>query len=141
MSLEQERMTKLVVTRKAELEAEVTNTQAEQLQLDRATEDVKKLHQERQGLPVCLPAYLPACLPISVLSCMLILAFFPRLCLSVCRCVCLRLFGAHTEALKQWDDAKVAIMKREDAIREIGEKVLDLKVGNSHLTVSMSISI
>jgi hypothetical protein len=41
-------MTKQVHTKKAELENEVTETQAAQIQLDKTAEDFRALHNERQ---------------------------------------------------------------------------------------------
>eukprot|EP00798_Chlamydomonas_sp_ICE-L_P017611 gene17611-23944_t len=45
-----EKMSKAVVDKKGELEGEVAETQAAQIQLDKAAEDFRKLHAERQDL-------------------------------------------------------------------------------------------
>ncbi|GAX79427.1 hypothetical protein CEUSTIGMA_g6868.t1 [Chlamydomonas eustigma] len=50
LMLNQEKASKAVVQRKEELEAEVMETQAAQIQLDKAAEDFRKLHAERQDL-------------------------------------------------------------------------------------------
>mgnify|MGYP001807349858 CR=1 FL=1 len=50
LTLALERVSKQVVGRKEELEAEVVETQAAQIQLDKAAEDFRKLHVERQDL-------------------------------------------------------------------------------------------
>ncbi|KAG2493473.1 hypothetical protein HYH03_008290 [Edaphochlamys debaryana] len=50
LTLALERVSKQVVARKEELESEVVETQAAQIQLDKAAEDFRKLHVERQDL-------------------------------------------------------------------------------------------
>ncbi|KAG2422661.1 hypothetical protein HXX76_015898 [Chlamydomonas incerta] len=50
LTLALERVSKQVVGRKDELEAEVVETQAAQIQLDKAAEDFRRLHVERQDL-------------------------------------------------------------------------------------------
>ncbi|GLI65004.1 hypothetical protein VaNZ11_008430 [Volvox africanus] len=50
LTLQLERVSKQVVGRKDELESEVVETQAAQIQLDKAAEDFRKLHIERQDL-------------------------------------------------------------------------------------------
>ncbi|KAI8473820.1 MAG: hypothetical protein J3K34DRAFT_166010 [Monoraphidium minutum] len=50
LGLAVEKLTREVAAKKDELEAEVTETQAAQIQLDRAAEDYRRLHAERQQL-------------------------------------------------------------------------------------------
>lgn len=50
MRLAVEKLTQQVATQKDVLEAEITDTQAAQIQLDRAAQDFRQLHQERQDL-------------------------------------------------------------------------------------------
>ena len=50
LNLAIEKMTKQVHTKKAELEGEVTETQAAQIELDKTAEDFRSLHAERQEL-------------------------------------------------------------------------------------------
>ncbi|GIL44733.1 hypothetical protein Vafri_2248 [Volvox africanus] len=50
LTLQLERVSKQVVGRKEDLESEVVETQAAQIQLDKAAEDFRKLHIERQDL-------------------------------------------------------------------------------------------
>jgi Rad3-related DNA helicase len=45
-----EKLTKEVAAKKSAVENEVTETQAAQIQLDRAAEDFRQLHEERQQL-------------------------------------------------------------------------------------------
>eukprot|EP00878_Enallax_costatus_P041650 GHUV01048482.1.p1 GENE.GHUV01048482.1~~GHUV01048482.1.p1 ORF type:complete len:112 (+),score=41.43 GHUV01048482.1:252-587(+) len=45
-----EKLTQQVAAQKDALEAEITDTQAAQIQLDRAAQDFRQLHQERQDL-------------------------------------------------------------------------------------------
>lgn len=50
LSLAVEKLTQQVASKKDELESEITDTQAAQIQLDRAAQDFRQLHQERQDL-------------------------------------------------------------------------------------------
>lgn len=50
LQLSQEKTSRLVVRKKDELDLEVVETQAAQIQLDKAAEDFRKLHGERQDL-------------------------------------------------------------------------------------------
>lgn len=50
LSLAVEKLTQQVARQKDALEAEITDTQAAQIQLDRAAQDFRQLHQERQDL-------------------------------------------------------------------------------------------
>mmetsp|Transcript_9124 Transcript_9124/g.17160 ORF Transcript_9124/g.17160 Transcript_9124/m.17160 type:complete len:907 (-) Transcript_9124:51-2771(-) len=50
MRIEIEKVNRDVLTRKEEMENEVAETQAAQIQLDKAAEDFRRLHQERQNL-------------------------------------------------------------------------------------------
>lgn len=50
LQLSLEKMSRVVVAKREEVEAEVLDTQAAQIQLDKAAEDFRKLHQERQDL-------------------------------------------------------------------------------------------
>ena len=50
LGLATEKLTKEVAAKKAAVESEVTETQAAQIQLDRAAEDFRQLHEERQQL-------------------------------------------------------------------------------------------
>ncbi len=50
LQLAQEKLSKAVVAKKSELDEEVMETQAAQVQLDKAAEDFRKLHAERQDL-------------------------------------------------------------------------------------------
>jgi len=50
MSLELEKLTAKVQAKKKQLEEEVTETQAVQIELDKAAEDFRQLHRERQEL-------------------------------------------------------------------------------------------
>eukprot|EP00195_Chlamydomonas_chlamydogama_P009299 CAMPEP_0202915398 /NCGR_PEP_ID=MMETSP1392-20130828/65575_1 /ASSEMBLY_ACC=CAM_ASM_000868 /TAXON_ID=225041 /ORGANISM="Chlamydomonas chlamydogama, Strain SAG 11-48b" /LENGTH=937 /DNA_ID=CAMNT_0049607407 /DNA_START=168 /DNA_END=2981 /DNA_ORIENTATION=- len=50
LQLTLEKMSRAVVDKKSELDSEVMETQAAQIQLDKAAEDFRKLHEERQDL-------------------------------------------------------------------------------------------
>lgn len=51
LKLAVERMSKTVAARKGELEREVTDTQAAQVQLDKAAADFARLHKARKPVP------------------------------------------------------------------------------------------
>lgn len=50
LSLAVEKLTQQVAAEKDALDSEITDTQAAQIQLDRAAQDFRQLHQERQEL-------------------------------------------------------------------------------------------
>lgn len=50
LSLALEKLTQQVATQREALDSEVTDTQAAQIQLDRAAQDFRQLHAERQDL-------------------------------------------------------------------------------------------
>ena len=61
LMLEQERLTKVVHSLRTDLENEVTNTRAAQLETDRMAEDLTKAHNERQGENRIPAVWLPRC--------------------------------------------------------------------------------